>query len=218
MPFPLPPQIASTLRQELDNQELRGDGTEALVKALSTAFGGAVALFVMAKCQVLPGQPALVIPPPAGVMNGSTIAPGDLNGALSADEATVFCRAAFADEGLETPDAKCLAAAAGETLSKALDAFVQNVKAAPGAVIMGGVTLPPGGTLMALKPAMKWGIEDAAVDALKANGIAGEGGKKLAPALGASLVTLLDGMVGTVLVLPGVAAAPGATTSPGKLL
>ncbi|HNC97879.1 MAG TPA: hypothetical protein PLA94_21530 [Myxococcota bacterium] len=217
MPFPPPPVVTAFALKALDAQGIQGTGAAPLSVALGIAISGALALFLV-QARAAEGQPARVIPPPAGLNDGSTILPGRLDGGITPALAIPLATGALVSVGLLGESTPGLGEAVGACVAKSLDCFVAKVQVASGAAIMGGVTIPPGGTLRMGDPPSDWGLQALCAAELDAKDIKGEGGKKLAKVLSETLENTFLALIPMIRVAPGVPAVPGMTTGPGMLL
>lgn len=212
MPAPLPPMITGLAIAALQARDIKGEGARPLATALGTGLGGALLAF-LPMCMVSPGQPAALDPL---TLSGATAGPGTLVGSLPKPLAIALASAALVANQLIGESTPKLGMAAGDCFSQALDLFVGQVKASPGAAIVSGVSTSPASLLGPAPDAQT--LEPLCKKALEDNDIKGEGGLKLAGVLAEVLDGTFKAMLGMVQVAPGVAAAPGATTSPGMLM
>lgn len=212
MPAPLPPLITALALKALDARGIQGSGAQPLSIALGLAIGGSLLAF-LPMCMVRMGQAAVLDPL---TLSGATAMPGDLMGGLPAPMAIGLTTVALAAQGLLGESTPKMGMAVGTSIAQALDKFVEQVKAAPGAAIVTGVTVAPA-MLMGPAPDAE-SLEPLCKSALEDNDIKGEGGLKLAGVLAEVLDGTFKVMLASVMVAPGVAAAPGATTSPGMLI
>lgn len=212
MPAPLPPLIIGLAVAALQARDIKGEGAMPLATALGTALGGVLLAF-MPMCMVSPGQPAALDPI---TLSGATAGPGTLMGSLPKPLAIGLVSAALVANGLLGETTPKLGIAAGDSIAQALDLFVAQVKAAPGAAIVSGVSTSPA-PLLGPAPDAKT-LEPLCKQALEDNDIKGDGGLKLAGVLAEVLDGTFKAMLGMVQVAPGVAAVPGATTAPGMLM
>lgn len=221
MPAPLPPAITAYALAALNGRDIKGTGAAPLALALGMSVGMALLGFV-AMCQVLPGQLATVVIPPAGSGDGTTAGPGTLQGAFPEVAAAGIATGMLAAQGLLGENTPKLGLAVGACISRSLDLFVQNVTVKMGATITAFVTTAPGSLEVSGKPLGDWKLEALCKEELEKYKIDGDGGKKLAGVLAEVLGKSLGDMVSMLKVAPGQALTPmsptGPTLSPGKLL
>lgn len=217
MPPPLPPVILASALGALTGAQIQGAGAPPLARALGLGVGGALLLFA-GVCVVEPGQAAVVVPPPAAAGDGSTVAPGTLQGALAEPAVAALVLGCLKAEGLEGEKIPPLAKAVGQSVVATLDVFVQKVKVAPGAAIAGFTTVAPGLLAPLGGPVNGWGLKELCAAKLRDNEVDGEGGRKLAGVLATVLGDACAGMIAGLTVAPGQGASLVATITPGKLI
>lgn len=215
MPAPQASQLEQPTGAFLKAGQLMGDDAPALGKAIASTLAQALAMF-LSQAMILPGIPA-ALDPISG--SGASAGPGRLlpppAGGPGAPQIEGLASASLMAEGLRGEDANGLAKAIAGTMAQGITLFAAQSMVLPGIAFAGFVSTSPG--MLAPAP-LAQPLEGIASGLLQQNGLRGEDAPALAKALAQSVDLGLTLFAAQAMVQPGIAAAPGATAAPGRLV
>lgn len=216
MPAPSANEIEAMANGALSGAGLRGERAPDLAGAMGQVIGQALAIFA-AMGMVAPGIPAAVDPVSGA---GSTAGPGMLlpppSGGPGAGQIEPLAKAALASKRLDGEQKGALAKVLAQSTAQAIFLFTAAVQVAPGIAIAGFVTAAPG-SLVGAAPSKPM-LEPIALGFENAQRLSGQNAPGLASAIAETLANALSALVTRVRVAPGIACAPAATISPGRLI
>jgi hypothetical protein len=216
MPAPSGSEIASMAKGAVQSAGLKGENAPDMAEAIGETMGTALQLF-MAKAMVMPGIPAAAPPPPG---SGATAGPGMLapppvGGPMAADIEPIASGQLTA-KGIKGENAGDLAKVIAGTIAQGINLFTATVMVAPGIAIAGFTSSAPGSLMGAAPPAAA--LEAFANGLCAGNNLRGENAGDLAKALGDTVNKALTQLMSRAKVMPAIAASPGATAAPGRLM
>jgi hypothetical protein len=214
MPAPQDSQLEQPMAGFIKGAQLLGEDAPALAKAAAQTTAQALSMF-LSMAMVLPGTPA-GIDPVSG--SGASGGPGRLMpppaGGPGASQMEGLAQAALAGQGIRGEDSGGLAKALAGTIAQAFVLFTAQGMVLPGIAIAGFVSTAPG----MLQPVpLAAPLEGIANGLLQSNGLQGQHAPDLAKALAQGIDAALQMFSGMAMVMPGIAAAPGAMAAPGRL-
>jgi hypothetical protein len=215
MPAPDAGLIESPLKGMVQAAGLQGEDAPALAKAVAETTARALTLLA-SMGMVQPGIPA-ALDPLSG--SGSTAGPGRLmpppvGGPIAAQLEGLF-KAALAGQGLRGEDAPKLAQALAAGLAQAVQMFCTQTQVLPGIAVAGFVTASPG---MLLPVPLQGPLLSFLQGQLQQQGLRGQMAPALAQAVAQGWDTAFNLFAAQMMVAPGIACAPGASASPGRLM
>jgi hypothetical protein len=215
MPAPQAGQLEQPVAGFVRAQLLLGGDAPGMAKAIAETAAQALALF-LSQAVVLPGTPA-ALDPLTG--SGATSGPGRLTpppaGGPGAGQIEGLAQAALFGQGIRGEDAGGLAKAIAGCIAQGITLFASQSIVLPGVAIAGFATVAPG---MLMPVPLAGALQPIADGLLQQNGISGEDAPALGQALAQSVDFGLTMFASQALVSPGIAASPGATAAPGRLM
>ncbi|WP_020394489.1 hypothetical protein [Thiolinea disciformis] len=215
MPAPVATQIESPAKGFFQAAGLQGEAAPSLTKALSEGVAQTLSL-LLAMGMVMPGIPTAVDPISG---SGSTIGMGSLmpppTGGPGAQPIEGMLKSLLAGQGLRGEYAEDLAKAVAASIAQAITLFTHQSKVLPGIAVAGFVSTSPG---RFMPVPLQTSLEASVNGFLQQHHIAGEYAPDLAKVIAQTLDLGFSLFTAQVMVAPGIACPPGATTTPGKFM